>query len=152
MIGMLGFSGCEKYGAEEYGTPHVDYTLKGAVVNKANGKPIGGIRVGYLGHGCKDCVYPMYGTIPTPFAPKSHVMTNAKGEFILKDRFYDGEAQTFDNKTLVHVSVVDEKNGLFHPEFLQVDFSNAKQIGKPKGWSKGEFLITQSIGLTEIKS
>jgi len=37
IIGLLGFAGCEK----ESGT---NYTVKGEVVNKEDGKPIAGIR------------------------------------------------------------------------------------------------------------
>ena len=146
MIGMLGFSGCERVGAMEYGTPHADYTVKGAVVNKATGKPIEGIQVRYVDNGAR-----MYGPPPTNYKPKASVLTNANGEFLLKDRFNAGEVQMIDNKPTLPVAVMDEK-GLFQPEVLMVDFSDAKQIGKPKGWSEGEFLITQSIGLTEIKS
>ena len=92
MIGMLGFSGCEKIGVEEYGTPHADYTVKGAVTNKATGKPIAGIRVGYS---CEFCGEYLYGVKPTPYKPKSHVLTDAKGEFKLTDRFHVGEFQIY---------------------------------------------------------
>ena len=150
ILGMLGFANCTKVGMEEYGTPHADYTIKGAVVNKSNGKPIAGIRVGYVGGGCIDRPYPMYGTMPTPFGPKAHVITNAKGEFILKDSFIRGEIQMNDNKPTLPVSVVDEKNGLFNPEYLQVDFSNAQRKGKAKGWYDGEYIVTQNVEMTEI--
>ena len=47
IIGMLGFGSCEKEKEplDEYGSPHADYTVKGTVVSKTTGKPIGGIRV-----------------------------------------------------------------------------------------------------------
>jgi len=151
IIGMLGFAGCKKsneVGTEEYGTPHADYTVKGAVVNKATGKPIEGIRVGY---GCESCVVvvPAYGVIPTPYVLKSHITTNAKGEFKLTDSFFPGEFQTLP----VYVEDIDgEKNGLFQSEILQVDFSKAEHSGKPKGWYGGEYTVTVNVELTEIEN
>jgi len=145
ILGMLGFAGCEKIGRLEYGTPHADYTVKGAVVNKATGKPIEGIRVGY---DCGFCGGTMYGVIPTPYVPKSHVTTNAKGEFKLTNTFSPNLNQTIP----VYVEDIDgEKNGLFQSEILQVDFSKAKHSGKPKGWYKGEYTVTVDVELTEIK-
>jgi len=144
-IGMLGFVGCE-----EYDSPYADYTVKGEVVNKATGKPIEGIQVGYYSHLGP---YPMYGPPPAIYKSKASVLTNAKGEFKLTDRFYAGESYTFDNnRTLpVHVQDVDGgKNGLFQSEVLQVDFSKAKHSGKSKGWYNGEYTVNVNVELTEI--
>jgi len=151
VITMLGFAGCDKIGAKEYGTPHADYTVKGTVVNKANGKPIEGIRVGY---GTEPIAVPMYGVIPTPYVPKVSVTTNAKGEFKLTDNFYAGDYLTEDGKPILPVYVDDidgEENGLFQSEYLQVDFSNAERSGKPKGWYKGEYTVTLNVELTETE-
>jgi len=145
VITMLGFSDCTMIGMKEYGTPHADYTVKGAVVNKATGKPIEGIRVGY---GCTFCPIPEYGTMPTPFAPKTHVITNAKGEFKLTDSFFPEEFQ----KLPVYVEDVDgEENGLYQSESLQVDFSKAEHSKKSKSWYKGEYTVTINVELTEVK-
>ena len=147
IIGMLGFSSCERGEKEvvcEYGTPHADYTVKGSVVNKATGKPIEGIRVGY---GCNSCPVPEYGVIPTPYIPKSHVLTNSKGEFKLTDSFFPVKDLTLP----VSVEDVDgEKNGSFQSEILQVDFSKAEHSGKPKSWYEGEYTVTVNVELTEI--
>ena len=146
IMGMLGFSGCEKIGTKEYGTPHADYTVKGAVFNKTTGKPIEGIRVGY---GCESCPVPEYGVRPTPYVLKSHVLTNAKGEFKLTDSFFPEKNQTLP----VSVEDVDgEKNGLFQSEYLQVDFSKAEHSGKQKSWYKGEYTVTVNVELNEIKN
>ena len=150
MIGMLGFAGCDKIGRVEYGTPHADYTVKGKVVNKATGNPIEGIRVGYS---CEFCGGLMYGGLPTPYKPKAHVLTNAKGEFKLKDRFDAGEYQMIGNNPIIPVYVEDidgEKNGSFQTEYLEVDFSNAEHSGKSKSWYKGEYTVTVNVELTEI--
>ena len=153
IIGMLGFGSCSKIGTEEYGTPHADYTVKGTVVNKSNGKPIEGIRVGY--YNPEPVIVPAYGTIPAPYTPKVHVLTNAKGEFKLTDRFDAGGLQQSENKPVMSVIVQDidgEKNGLFQPGLLQVDFSNAVHDGNSKGWYEGEYTLHVNVGLTEIKN
>jgi len=155
IIGLLGFAGCNKNenGKDypvEYGSPHADYTVKGAVVNKTNGKPIKGIRVGYI---CAFCPVPEYGVIPTPYQLKSHVLTDAKGEFKLTGSFGIGEFQIIDNKPTLPVSVEDidgEENGLFQSEYLQVDFSKAERSGKPKSWYEGEYTVNLNVELTEI--
>jgi len=143
IIGMLGFGGCGKIGINEYGTPHADFTVKGTVVNKANGKPIEGIRVGYS---CASCPMPEYGVIPTPYKPKAHVLTNAKGEFKLTDSFFPEK----NLKLPVNVEDIDgEKNGSFQSQYLQVDFSNAVHSGKPTNWYEGEYTLNINVGLTE---
>ena len=119
IISMLGFGGCDIIGAKEYGTLHADYTVKGTVVNKATGKPIKGIRVGYS---CEFCGAYMYGVLPTPYKPKAYVLTDAKGEFKLTDRFDIGEGGI-----PVYVEDIDgEENGSFQNEYLQVDMSGRK--------------------------
>ena len=151
-MGILGFTGCEKETPVEYGTPHADFTVKGSVINKATGKPIKGIRVGY------DSGYQigvMYGPPPAPYKPKAHVLTDAKGEFKLTDQFFIGEYLTEDGKSKLPVFVEDidgTENGLFQPENLQVDFSNAEHSGKPKSWYGGEYTVTMKVELTEIEN
>jgi putative lipoprotein (rSAM/lipoprotein system) len=149
ILSLLGFVGCEKTEPLlEYGMPHADYTVKGVVVNKATGKPIEGIRVGY------DSIawaIPEYGVIGISYQPKSRVldvMTNEKGEFKLTDSFFPDK-----NLTLpVYIDDIDgEKNGLFQSERLEVDFSKAVQTGKPSSWYEGEFTVTKNVELTEIE-
>ena len=128
IIGLLGFVSCEKIGAKEYGTPHADYTVKGTVVNKATQNPIKGIRVGFS---CELCPIAEYGTLPTPYKPKAHVLTDTKGEFTLTDRFQGSEYKIIDNKPTLSVWVEDidgEKNGRFQNEHLQVDMSGRKTV------------------------
>jgi len=148
ILGLLGFSGCNKFGVDEYGTPHADYTVKGAVFNKATGKPLAGIRVAY---NCESCITLMYGVLPTHYASKAHVMTNAKGEFKLTDRFDAGEPQMIGNKGILPV-YAEDRNGVFQNEILPVDFSNAEHSGNAKGWYKGEYTVNVNVELTEIES
>ena len=152
LLSILGFTGCEITGPDEYGTPNADYTVKGSVVNKADGKPIEGIRVGY---DPTAMVVPMYGVPPAPYTPKASVTTDAKGEFKLNNRFYGGEFYYDENNVLVCPIYVDdidgEKNGLFQSEVLQVNFKDAEHSGKPKSWYEGEYTKTIKVELTEIK-
>ena len=133
ILGLLGFSGCNIMGGKEYGTPEADYSVKGAVVNKATGKPIEGIQVKYKP---ESDVYNV--SAPTT--------TNAKGEFKLTGSFFPEK-----NKTLpVSVEDVDgEKNGSFQSEVFQVDFKNAKHSGKPTNWYEGEYTVELNVELTE---
>ena len=151
IISMLGFVGCEKVGVEEYGTPHADYTIKGAVVDKTTGKPITGIRVGYSP---KYWAIAEYGVIPTPYTPKAHVLTDAKGEFKLTSQFDVGEYQLVNGNPILPVYIEDidgEENGLFQSEYLQVDFIDAEHSGKPKGWHDGEYTVTVNVELTNAE-
>ena len=142
VIAMLGFVGCEKFGVDEYGTPHADYTVKGAVVSKATGKPIQGIQVGYV----DNRVYPAYGPPPAYYGPKASVLTNARGEFLLTDRYY-----YFDDKKPTFPVSITDSNGLFQPEYFEVDFNNAKHSGKSKSWYEGEYTVNLNVELTEVE-
>jgi len=148
IISMLGFAGCDIIGAQDYGIPYSDYTVKGKVVNKATGKPVEGIRVGY---------YPdpafwattAYGVPPIPYNPKANVLTDAKGEFKLTDSFFPKNNQTLS----VYVDDIDgEKNGLFQQKHIEVDFSKAEHSGKSKSWYNGEYTVNLNVELTEIKN
>jgi len=134
IIGLLGFAGCKK----ESGA---NYTINGDVVNKATGKPIVGIRVGYSSSGFWNGVVPMYGTLPTLYEQKAHVTTDEKGEFVLTDHFYTGESHILDHNRMLHIIIEDidgKKNGLFQTEYFQVDFP------------KGKFTVNLNVELTEI--
>jgi len=151
---MLGFAGCFKIDEEEhiiyeYGVPPVKYTVKGAVVNKATKKPIEGIRVGY-GSSWVGPV-PMYGTFPTTYTPKAHVLTNSKGEFKLTDSSNNMEFQIVENQPIslfsVYVEDIDgEENGMFQSEHLHVDINNATY-----DWQEGAHTVTMNIELNEIE-
>ncbi|MCL1933909.1 MAG: radical SAM-associated putative lipoprotein [Candidatus Azobacteroides sp.] len=144
LISLLGFTGC-KDNLEEYGSPSADYTVKGAVVNKTTGKPVGGIgiHIGYPGQTT------MYGTPSTTYESKTYVTTDAKGEFKITTSFFYTPNQTLS----IYADDIDgEENGLFQSEVIQADFSNAEQSKKPNGWYQGEYTVTLGkVELTEIK-
>ena len=132
IAGLLGFGGCDKIGRVEYGTPNADYTVKGKVVNKTNGKPVEGIQVKY------DTETVVYKSLSTT--------TNVKGEFKLTGNFFPEKKKKL---TVCVEDIDDEKNGSFQSESLQVDFSNAKHSGKTTHWYDGEYTVDLDVELTE---
>ena len=155
MLSLLGFVSCKKTKTElEYGSPYADYTLKGTVVNKATGKPITGIRVGYDGYS-PEYRLTMYGTMPVSYMPKAYVKTNSRGEFTLTDVVYDGGYVNSEGKRVMPVFVEDidsEENGLFQSRALQVDYSEAELTKKPKNWYEGEYTVTIQVALDELEA
>ena len=157
LISMLGFTGCDKFGPDEYGpmveygVPNMDFTVKGVVVDKATQTPIKGIRVGYSP---EFWAMTMYGVLPAPYKPKAFVLTNSKGEYKLTDRFYIGEIQMNDSISTLPVYVEDidgEENGLFQSEYLQLDIKEAIYNKEQKGWYAGEYTLTLNVELNEIE-
>ena len=145
ILSMLGFIGCEKMNrTDEYGTPHADYTVKGAVVDKATGNPIAGIRVGYSSG---NIYVPMYGTPSAPFVEKNAVRTDANGEFKLTETFFPSNGHV-----PVYVDDVDgAENGFYKSDTLQISFSEADRTKKSKSWYEGEFTKEVNVQLTEIQ-
>jgi putative lipoprotein (rSAM/lipoprotein system) len=127
--------------------------VRGTVVDKATGKPIKGIWVGY-DTGPKAEL--MYGVVPTPYQPKASVTTDENGAFNLTDHFNLEEYQLDENNNPiipVYVEDIDgEQNGSYQADTLQVNFGNAIRSGKPKDWYKGEFTVTENVKLDEIKN
>jgi len=147
LLSLLGFTGCDIQGAYEYGTPNADYTVKGTVVDKATGKPIKGIRVGYGPDESRPV--PMYGVITTPYQPKNYVITDAKGEFNLTENGFPDPNFT----TPVYVKDIDgEQNGFYQSDTLQIDFSKSKLTKKASHWYAGEYTVTENVKLEEIKN
>lgn len=145
ILTLLGFGACEKGSMTEYGTPNADYTVKGTVVDKATGKPVKGIRVGYR----EPTNMLMYGVIPTEYQRKAAVTTDDKGAFQITENMFPGEV----NPVPVYVTDIDgEENGSFASESLMVDFKNVKVGGKPKSWYEGEYTVTVKVELSEQKA
>ena len=146
LLSLLGFSGCGLIEPmDEYGTPNANYTVKGSVVNKTDGKPIEGIRVGYdSGY----YVVPEYGVPPAPYTPKTSVTTDTNGNF----KFTANEFSVQNKKIPVYVDDIDgETNGLFQSEVIEVEFKKEDLGGKSNHWYEGEYTKTIKVELTEIK-
>jgi len=129
ILTMLGFSGCEFYGPVEYGSPSANYTVKGKVVNKADGKAIKGIRIGY--ESATNSSFYLEGTV-----------SDENGEFKLTDQ------DIYKNKIPVYFDDIDgELNGSFASDTVEIDFSKVYPVGK-KGWYEGEYIVTTTVELT----
>ena len=139
LLALFGFSNCES-GVVEYGVPNADYTVKGTVVNKADAKPIKGIRVGF------SRVYPgpvlMYGVMPQPFRSNIADTANVIGNYELSDSFF------LTDEINIYVEDIDgTQNGLFNDTIINVDMKNATKSGKVTGWYEGKFTKEQNIEL-----
>jgi putative lipoprotein (rSAM/lipoprotein system) len=145
LLTLLGFSGCEIGETPvEYGTPYADYTVKGTVVNRADGKPVKGIRVSYTR---PNESIAMYGVIPTSYEERLTDTSGDDGSFTLSERLY-----IFDeNPAYVYTHDIDgtANGGYFGIDSLAVDFSKVKPGGKPDGWYDGEYTVTVTVELTD---
>lgn len=147
LLALFGFSNCDN-AVVEYGVPNADYTVKGTVVDKADAKPIKGIRVGFIR------VYPepilMYGVMPQPYRSLKADTTDVNGAYNLSDKFTIGEIQ--DNILPVFVQDIDgDENGSYNDTVLNVDFENAIRTGKAKNWYDGEYSLEMKVELTKKK-
>ena len=149
IITMLGFSGCwenlEEYGSppKEYGTPYVDFTVKGTVVNEETQNPISGIRVGYHPQEWNEDVF---GHKPE-YSYYAYIITNTNGEFTLTR-----SSLRILDKVPVFIEDIDgEENGLFLSKMIEVDFKDAVQTQKGNEWYNSEFTITTNIELVEAE-
>jgi putative lipoprotein (rSAM/lipoprotein system) len=142
VLTLLGFSGCNRFGEDEYGTPHADYTVKGTVVNRATGRPVKGIRVSYIN---PEQVIAMYGVPPAEYNERLSDSTDGAGSFSITTDMLE------ENPVPVYVLDMDggENGGFFGAESLEVDFSGAAHSGKRSGWYEGEYTVTLKVELTE---
>ncbi|MDR2468913.1 MAG: radical SAM-associated putative lipoprotein [Tannerella sp.] len=143
LLTLLGFSGCHKADDEtmvEYGVPSARYTVKGKVVGKSTGKPVKGIRVGYISGAVL-----MYGVPPSEYKPRAVTQTDNRGEFKLTEKTFPS-----DEAVPVYVEDIDgTENGLYESETLTVSFKNAERTGKPDKWYEGEYTVTVLVELKE---
>lgn len=147
LLALFGFNNCNN-GVVEYGVPNADYTIKGTVVNKADTKPIKGIRIGF------SRAYPepilMYGVMPQPYRSIKADTTDTSGTYKLSDNFSVGEIQ--DNILPVYVQDIDgTENGEFNDTIITVDYENVKKTGKSTNWYEGEYSVDVKVELTKKK-
>lgn len=147
ILTLLGFSNCAEP-LVEYGVPNADYTVKGIVIDKANTKPIKGIRIGFTRIYSEPIT--MYGVMPQPYRSIKADTTDMNGAYKLSDNFSVGEIQ--DNILPVYVEDIDgTENGLYNDTVLSIDFEKAKHTGKTRNWYDGEFTVDVNIELTRKK-
>ena len=145
IMGLFGFAGGLVISCPDYAAPPTVYTIKGKVVNKATGKAIKGIRVGYSPAEWND---EAFGPKPGHYwAPETYVISNTSGAFTLTATRYGSIAP-------VYVEDIDgEENGLFQSIKIDVDFKDAIYSRKRIGWLEyeEEYTVTTTIQLVEVE-
>ena len=147
LLTMLGFSKCTEPEVE-YGVPNADYTVKGIVVDKADAKPIKGIRIG-LARSYPEPIL-MYGVMPQPYRTYLADTTDIKGEYNLSENFTVGELPETDLPLYIQ-DIDGDENGLYNDTILNVDFEKAKHTGKTTNWYNGEYTLDVKVELTKKK-
>jgi len=144
LLVLLGFSNCEPM--DEYGVPNADYNLKGKVVDKADAKPIKGIRIGYY-RGYNNPAN-LYRVSRDPNLRFNADTTDIKGEY----NFTQNSAipAILDDETTVYVVDINgNENGLYRDTVINVNFENAVKSGKTKNWYVGKLTLNVDIELTK---
>jgi putative lipoprotein (rSAM/lipoprotein system) len=116
-----------------YGVPWASCAIQGNVVDKATNQPIPGIEV--------KIALPAHMSQSFPDAGKWKITTDAKGDYKLSN------TMQMDSIPLVATDIDGEKNGLYRPDTIYVNFSNAKHIGGGSGWFQGELVATANFKL-----
>ena len=127
VLSLLGFGGCgDNVGVDMYGTPHADYSIKGAVQTK-EGKPIQGIKVSVT-----------YETDTLGTA-----LSDEKGTFAIQK-----EAFPY-NKLKVSAEDIDgEKNGSYKDTSVDLEISQQDYKGG-ESWYNGKVEKEVNIRMEE---
>jgi putative lipoprotein (rSAM/lipoprotein system) len=128
LLTMLGFESCSQYGPDEYGTPTVDYQVKGFVTD-LHGTPIQGIKV-----------------------RASNYYNGSEGQSVLTDENGRFELDEFHSELRSELYVEDidgEANGgEFLSDTIDVRDLPRKEVGKGDGnWYEGKFEVNAIIRL-----
>jgi len=135
LLGVFGFSGCEIHGRLEYGTPHVDFVIKGTVESKVERQGVGDIRVKIL----DVFIDPNGGEHPGIVAVG---VTNQDGVFSIR-----GSDVVLPRNA--RARFIDE-NGVFAEKTKEFDWEDAVRTRPARGWSSGEFTKTlDTVQLTK---
>ncbi len=135
LLGILGFTACGEGGAGggmmcEYGTPTMDYVVKGKVTDKA-GTPIKGIVVSAKSR-------QPYGN-----APELSAVTAADGTFVTNK-----VERTTGSEILVFTDTDGEANGgEFATLEKQISTLPQTQVKEGEGWYRGEYEFTADVKL-----
>lgn len=115
----------------EYGTPHVTFSVKGKVQNKA-GEPIPGIEV----------------STDSQYMPRK-TQTNEEGVFVYE---WDEWPQMLPYEVTIEFRDTDgAENGAYADRQLPVTFDEKDQTTGASGWSEGTFAVSDlEVTLDEI--
>ena len=128
LLAMLGYESCSLNSPDEYGTPTVDYQVKGFVTD-LQGTPIQGIKV----------------RAPYNFdgSEGQNVLTDENGRFEL-DEFHSG----LNDKLIVEDIDGEDNGGEFQSDTIKVRDLPKKEVEKGDGsWYMGKYEVTAKIKL-----
>ena len=137
LLGCAGIlTSCDQY-VDEYGMPHADFELKGAVTSKATAQPIQNIRV----------VRPYFPGLELGYTPGDTVYTDKDGKYAFA---FGGWLEKYQLK---FEDIDGEENGgLFQPIEIEGKFTQADQVEKVKGWYEGKFVKTENVTLEPVNT
>ena len=126
-LAMLGFGSCDNVGVDMYGTPHADYSIKGAVETK-EGKPIQGIKVSVT------CETDTLGT----------ALSDEKGAFAIQK-----EAFPFNKLKVAAEDIDGEENGAYKDTSINIELTQKDFKGGDKSWLNGKVEKEVTIQMEE---
>ena len=137
LLAVFGFARCERVQPLEYGTPQVDFVVKGTVVDKTNNQPIEGIKVKLF----KGWFTDIYGDNQYVYHAEN---TDENGAFKIR-----GSDVDLPQPRVRFVDIDGDENGLFEDKTVEFDWKDAEQTRPPSGfWNSGEFTKVINAGLT----
>ena len=136
LLGVFGFSGCEIVGRAEYGTPQVDFIVKGIVESKVERQGVGDIRIKIL----DVLINPTNGDEHPRIVAVG--VTNEEGAFKVRGSGVDLPENA-------RARFIDE-NGVFAEKTKEFDWQDAVRTRPARGWFSGEFTKTlETVQLTK---
>ena len=149
MMVILGFSSCDKVidSPAEYGSPNMEYQLKGTVTDEESGKPIRGIQARRVWIGVEEGRAVVH--------PVDSVTTDDAGVFVFPLEHapaYMG-SDYGENMALVTEDVDGEDNGgHYESDTVMVNKLEMKKVGEGDGkWYKGRYEIRADRKLRKKK-
>ena len=128
LLAMLGYESCSLNSPDEYGTPTVDYQVKGFVTDLL-GTPIQGIKVR---------------------APYSYI-DGSEGQNVLTDENGRFELDEFHSMLYGKLYVEDidgeDNGGEFQSDTIDIWDLPKKEVEKGSGWYEGKYEVTAKIKL-----
>lgn len=143
-MAMLGFSGtavlssCENNMVAMYGTPTVEYTVKGTVRNM-DGKPVSGIRAVIVNEDAYE-------------APRDTVYTDKDGKY--ESRLYESfgfGADDLDKASVIFEDADGDENGRYETKEVGFGSFEFRQVEEESGFFNGRFEVTGNVTLEEKK-
>ncbi|MBP3518174.1 MAG: radical SAM-associated putative lipoprotein [Parabacteroides sp.] len=134
ILTLLGYSACDSSepGADMYGSPHANFTIKGKVVNQEN-KPVPDLEI--------KCLVEHRGDNRSWFDTIPPVSTTQAGTFTCQ--FVEFPT---DNLRIIATDVDGDLNGSYEKDSIDIAISNDDYKGDKGAWFKGS--VEKEINIT----